>query len=180
MPNFQRIATDVDTAPLMAELFRQPGLWGQNAARTAPGSPHEGIPDIWARTAPPAWFDNVRDGPFVPEAWPAWHALPSIAPIAFALMTRFRAVQLGNVLLTKIPTRGEVKAHADHGWGPDFFDLKFYVVLQGNDRCVNWCEEDRVTMRTGEVWLFRNTVPHGVVNEGETDRVSLIITMRSM
>ena len=95
-------------------------------------------------------------------------------------MTRFRAVQLGNVLLTKILPGGEVKAHSDQGWGPSFFDLKFYIVLQGNDRCVNWCEDDRVTMRTREAWMFRNTVPHGVVNNGDEDRISLIITMRSV
>ena len=60
MANFQRIATDVDVVPLLGELFRQPDLWGQNTARTAPGSPHEGVPDIWARTAPPAWFEHPK------------------------------------------------------------------------------------------------------------------------
>jgi hypothetical protein len=175
--HFRIIARDVDVSGVNADLDAHPELWDQNTARTQPGSPHEGVPDIWLRTRPPGEFG--RDGVFVPQFWPAWHALPSVAPIAFGLMAAFRAVQLGNILITRIPAGGEVKGHVDRGWAPEFFDLKFYIVLAGNEDCVNWCEDERVTMATGDVWLFSNTVPHGVRNDGPTDRRSLIITMRS-
>jgi hypothetical protein len=175
--NFRFIARGVDVSGINAELDAHPELWGQNTARTVPGSPHEGVPDIWLRTRPPG--EHGRDGVFVPQFWPAWHDLPSVAPIAFALMAMFRAVQLGNILITRIPPGGVVKGHIDRGWSPEFFNVKAYVVLAGNDDCVNWCEDERVTMETGDIWLFANTVPHGVRNDGPTDRKSLIITMRS-
>lgn len=177
MSHFRHIASGVEVAAVNAELDAHPELWDQNTARTGPGSPHEGVPDIWLRTRPPG--EHGRDGVFVPQFWPAWHALPSVAPIAFGLMAMFRAVQLGNILITRIPSGGEVKGHVDRGWSPEFFGVKAYVVLAGNDGCVNWCEDERVVMRTGDIYLFENTVLHGVVNGGATDRKSLIITMRS-
>lgn len=176
--HFQRVVAGIDVTPLLAELHIHPELWDLNRERTLPGSPHEGVPDIWVRTRPPG--EHGLPGPFVPQMWPAWFALPSITPIAFPLMARFRAVQLGNILITRVPAGGEVKEHCDLGWGPEFFDLKFYIVLQGNPACVNWCGGETVAMDTGEAWMFRNTIPHGVVNRGTVDRISLIITMRSI
>jgi hypothetical protein len=178
MRHFAQVAHSVDVSGVLADLDAHPELWGQNTARTEAGSPHEGVPDIWLRTRPPG--EHGRDGVFVPEFWPAWHALPSVAPLAFALMARFRAVQLGNILITHIPAGGEVKAHVDRGWSPEFFDIKTYIVLQSNDSCVNWCEDEHVVMKTGDAWLFQNTVPHGVINGGSESRKSLIITMRSV
>ena len=34
-------------------------------------------------------------------------------------------------------------------------------------------------MRPGEIWAFDNTVTHAVYNRGDTDRINLIITLRS-
>lgn len=175
--NFRIVTTGFDVSGINEELDAHPELWDQNTARTVSGSPHEGVPDIWLRTRAPGEFG--RDGMFIPEFYPAWYALPSVVPITFGLMAMFRATILGNILITRVPAGGEVKGHVDRGWSPEFFDLKFYVVLAGNDDCVNWCEDERVVMRTGDIVRFENTIPHGVVNHGHTDRKSLIITMRS-
>ena len=35
--------------------------------------------------------------------YPAWHALPHLRPIVFGLMARLEAVQLGGVLITRVP-----------------------------------------------------------------------------
>lgn len=166
---------------MLAEIEAAADLWDlYPERRTTPGSPHAGMTDIWLRTrarddlADPEAFRQE----FWPTFYPAWRRLPSLHPVVHALMQMTRAVQLGQVLLTRIPPGGVILPHIDRGWSVDWFQTKFYVVLAGNDACVNICEDDRVTMPTGSIWQFENRRLHSVENHGETDRVSLIVTLR--
>lgn len=180
MRYFQQIAQGVDTLPLLLDLFRQPALWDQNPARTA-GGPFIGTSDIWCRFRDPGELTGAASyaEPFIPQFWPAWHALPHLRPLVMALMTRMEAVQLGLVLITRVPPGGQVAPHHDRGrWAAEFYGCKVAVPLSSNDRCTNTCEDERVVMHTGEAWLFENQVTHSTVNEGESDRITLIVTMR--
>jgi hypothetical protein len=175
--NFQFVA-NIDPLPPLLELHRQPELWNANAARREqPGGPHGQTSDIWIR-----WRGDVDaqdDGqPHDLEFLPAWHRLPSLRPIVFGLMARCQAVQLGAILITKIPAGGQVLPHVDGGWHAHRFETKVYAVLQGNPDCVNQAEDEAVVMQTGSAWAFRNTVIHGVVNNGSDDRISLIACLR--
>jgi len=176
MAHFQKFAEGLDVMPLLAQLHVQPDLWNANTMRTERSdSPHRGVPDIWVRTAPE--FGPV-DAPYIPVFYPAWNKLPALRSIIFPLAARYQASMIGNILITRIPPGGEVLGHTDRGWGPSYFNLKAYVVLASNEGCLNWCEDERVIMQTGDGWFFRNTVEHGVRNAGRTDRLSLIATFR--
>jgi hypothetical protein len=113
------------------------------------------------------------------EFLPAWAKLPSLRPIVFAAMTKVQAVELGVIMVTKIPPGGQIRLHTDKGWQAEWFNTKAYCVLQGNDQCVNYAQEEEVVMMPGTVWLFKNTVIHGLKNEGPDDRISVIVCMRS-
>jgi hypothetical protein len=180
MRNFQKIAAGIDVLPLAMELYRQPELWNRNAARTAKG-PFEGTDDIWVRFRDPAELTSHEAfaEPHVPVFYPAWYALPHLRPIVFGLMSRVEAVQLGGVLITRVPAGGQVAPHDDKGrWHSEFFQTKAYVPLASNPQCYNTCGDERVVMAVGDAWLFDNLQVHSTVNDGETERVTLIVSMR--
>lgn len=182
MRYFQQLAAGVDVLPLTLDLYRQPGLWDQHTARTVGDGPHsDGISDIWVRFRDPAQLTShaAYAEPFVPVMYPAWSALPHLRPLVMGLMARLEAVQLGIVLITRIAPGKQARPHHDRGrWGAEFFNVKVAVPLATNDRCSNICEDEAVTMQLGTAWCFDNQVIHSTVNDGETDRVSLLVTVR--
>ncbi len=182
MSRFRLVHAGLDTAPMLAELAAHPMLWDEHPERrAAPGSPHARMTDIWlrARARDDLGEPDAFRLPHRPVFYPAWRALPSLHPVVWSLMASHKGVELGNVLLTRLPPGEAIGTHADHGWAVEWFDRKFYAVLRGNARCVNTCEDEEVAMRTGEVWEFENRVPHGVENYGASERISLIVTLRS-
>ena len=181
MRHFQCVAVGIDVLPLVLDLYRQPTLWDANSDRTHDAGYFAGTSDIWCRfrareelTSPEAFCE-----PHVPVFYPAWYALPHLRPIVFGLMARVEAVQLGGVLITRVPSGCQVAPHDDRGrWHPEWFTTKAYVPLSTNPQCYSTCADERVVMQCGEAWLFDNLKVHSTVNDGETDRVTLIVSMR--
>ncbi len=181
MRYFQQIAAGVEVLPLVLDLYRQPLLWDANPARTAGAGSFEGTSDIWVRFRDPAELVSreAYAEPFTPVFYPAWHALPHLRPIVFGLMARLEAVALGGILITRVPAGGQVAPHDDCGrWHPEHYRTKAYLPLASNGRCHSTCGNERVVMKVGEAWLFDNLETHSTVNDGETDRVTLIVSMR--
>jgi hypothetical protein len=179
---FQRVHEGLDVSALLAELDAHPLLWDEHKERTRDGGYMPGTSDIWLRyfcqstLREPA--DYLGEGRCV--FYPAWRALPSIHPIAFSLMSMCNGVELGVGLISRIPPGGEVKTHNDApAWSARFYDRKFYIPLRANEDCLNITLDEQVVMRPGEVWEFNNLVPHSVHNRGTTERINLILTLRS-
>ena len=182
--NFVKIVQGVDTAPVLLELARNPRLWGRRRFRKdIPDGPHSEMTDIWLRyndekpykeSGDYSKFNNEHESVFYPE----WFALPSVRPIVYSLMARVQATRLGGLLITKIPPGGKIEPHVDGGWHATYYNTKLYVVLQSNPQCVNRAGEERVAMAPGEVWYFDNAIEHEVVNDGPTERITLIVCMR--
>lgn len=181
MRNFLQVAANIDVLPVTLDLYRHPELWGQHPERTTADGPHRDISDIWVRFRPYEELVSPETyaQPFIPTMYPAWHALPALRPLVLSLMARLGAVQLGIILITKVPPGKQVAPHDDRGrWGASFFNTKVAIPLATNDRCFNTCEEEHVVMDLGSAWCFNNQVVHTTVNDGETDRVTLLVSMR--
>lgn len=179
MRNFTFLGT-VDPVPLMLELQRQPELWNQNDKRqTYANTPHGEVDDIWVRWCATQDLDDgtARSSDEIVFLRP-WYFLPALRPIVFPLMAKVAAVQLGAILITRIPAGGRVLPHTDEGWHARRFNTKVYVALQSNPDCINVVEDESINMKPGECWVFRNTVRHEVVNAGPDDRVSVICCLR--
>ena len=147
MREFQQIAANVDVLPLLCELYRQPELWNQHTARTCGISPHSDVDDIWVRFRNPEELTSAASfaEPFAPVFYPAWHALPHLRQIVFGLMARLEAVQLGGILITRVPAGKQVAPHDDRGrWHSEWFATKAYLPLVSNDRCINTCGDEMV------------------------------------
>jgi hypothetical protein len=168
MRHFQFLG-GIDPLPTLIELQRQPELWDADISRKGyDGSPHKDVSDIWVR------YGSLGDLKFLP----AWYCLPSLRPIVFTVMIRVQAVELGGVLITRVPAKKSVAPHIDSGWHAERYNTKVYVALQTSDQCVNNIEDESVVMKGGEAWIFRNTVMHDVVNNGDDDRISVIVCTR--
>ena len=181
MRNFQQVASGVDVLPLVLELYRQPELWNANTARTGGEGSFQGTDDIWVRFRDPAELTSAEAfaEPFIPMFLPAWYALPHLRPLVFGLMAKLEAVQLGGVLITRVPARRAVTRHNDRGrWHPEFFRTKAYIPLASNSKCVSTCADESIVMEIGSAWLFDNLQDHSTENNGETDRITLIVSMR--
>lgn len=167
---------------IFLQLAANPQLWNQNPERKiGVASPHAEMEDIWLRFRPKHELTEIRHyaEPHIPVWYPAAQILTAAKSLCLDMMASFRCVQLGGVLITKIPPGGEIKPHDDRGrWHPEFFNTKVYVPIQSNPECVNTCENDSVNMQVGEFWTFDNLRTHSVKNNGKTDRITLIISMR--
>ena len=174
MSNFEFLGK-ADLSDLNAQIAASPHLWNQHGWRKRTGSPHTEMSDIWVRFA-----ENPDDvaKPHFAKWYPAYYELPALKPLIFGAMAKAEASHLGGVLITRIPPHGKIDAHVDRGWHPEFYNYKAYFVLQSNDACEFWIENERQVMKQGEVWRINNLAVHGVDNNGDTERQTLIVCMR--
>lgn len=175
-----RIASGIDTLPLQLELLRNAPLWDQNPQRrTYPNSPHRAMQDITVRYMPEGLINiSSRSAEHRNVFWPAWGALPSLRPMVFGLMARVCAVELGSIIITKLPPGGEILPHSDAGsWAPEYYNTKAHITLAG--AAVTRCEDEDCRQAAGDIWTFDNLLTHAISNVGDGDRVCVIVSMRS-
>lgn len=178
MKNFIRISEGLDVAPLLAALAVRADLWNENTLRTAhPASSHGEVSDIWL------WFNEVDEenpGAVVNEIfvtpYRAWFGLPQARPLVFDLMHRIGGVQLGRVMITKLPPGGKILPHTDVGAPAEFFE-RHHIYLQGTNSIFS-AGDEKLKMQPGEAWWFNNQVEHDVVNMGFDDRIVMIVDVR--
>jgi hypothetical protein len=172
---------------LRSQLAAHPELWDQHSVRkTAPGTPHSRMSDIWVRyndETPFAAAGNYSafNDRHVPIWYEAYEALPALKPIILALMAKVGGEMLGGVLITRIPPGESIEAHTDRGWHVDYFE-KFYVSVQSDRGAVFGCFHDGVDEllepKPGQCWLFDNHKLHWVQNDSKVDRITLIVCIR--
>jgi hypothetical protein len=182
MKNFLKVADGLDVLPLKLALQRQPDLFDRRIARRDGNSPHAEATDVWVRwnDARPFeergdWtgFNEEHDSVWYPEA----DAIPEIRPIVFDVMARVQGERLGGILITKLPPKGGIKPHTDSSWHAGYYD-KYYVPIQNEEGSLFGFPDGVIKAKPGEVWWFRNDVPHWVANGSDEERVALIICIR--
>ena len=184
MRNFMKVGEGFNVEPLNFILKRNPQLWNVKTLRKEmQDSPHLAMSDIWIRynddseAAKTGDYSRFHDMHY-PVWYPAANVIPGIKQIALWLMAKMGATHLGGILITKIPPNGRIEPHVDSNWHADFYNCKLYIPIQTNQYCMNRCEEELVVMRQGDCWYFNNAVEHEVMNNGDDDRITLIICMR--
>ena len=179
--NFQQMAAGLDVRPLMAQLRAHPELWDQDPERLSTRGPHYQTHDIWLRYKEKA--SNIASGDWsnfsdehIPIWYPASKVLTAAMPLVFDLMAAVKGEMLGAVLIYSVPAGKEILPHTDMGWHPNYFE-KYNISLQSQDGCAFYYPETGESMesKTGDLFWFCNTVPHGVRNI--SDREQLILTV---
>lgn len=182
MKYFLKICDGIDVAPLMAEMDRQPELWGANPWRkNIPGGPHSQMTDIWIRYNAPENIGPHFNDEHVPIWYPAYERLPALKPIIERLARLVDGKRLGGVLITKIPPGRGIARHVDRSWHVETFD-KFYVSLKSAPGARFICHEggeEVLEPKVGECWRFDNRLPHSVENKSDQDRITLIVCIET-
>lgn len=173
--NIKKISEGLNVMPMLWALQSNPALWDQNKARTEPeDSPHHGLSDIWARYAEDP---STASGPH--ES--VWHPCADLMPVremVYPLMSFVRGDRLGGVLITKIPAGRECKPHTDPGWHARYYE-KFAIQIQSAPGQRFCFEGESLETKPGDVYWFRNDVPHWVTNPTPYDRVTLIACIKT-
>ena len=166
----------IDVKPLRAALAMNPQLWDAQTARTAPeDSPHHGLSDIWARYADPATMreDGSHDS--------VWYAPADVLPVrslAHYLMSQYQGERLGGVLITRIQPGQVCRPHADQGWHAKFY-AKYAIQVEGGEGQAFHFDSEHLVTQPGDVYWFDNAYRHWVTNDSASDRVTLIVCIRT-
>jgi hypothetical protein len=189
MKHFLKIDEGVDVSALLAQLDAHPELWDQHTVRkTAPGTPHSRMSDIWVRYNNAEPFESGErpwaefNDEHVPVWYEAWGKLPALRKIIFDLMSMVDGEMLGGVLITRIPPGMGIDPHTDASWHVSYYD-KFYVSLRSEPGAefICWHEGEREALcpSPGDIWLFDNKKMHAVENTSASDRITLIVCIRT-
>lgn len=182
---FQKMPYQIDVRALNQQLREHPELWGQYGWRkNNSNGVHAGMTDIWVRYNDISKYE--KPGPefndeHVPVWYPAWKALPALKPIIIGpkgLMGREEGEMLGAVLITRIPAGGRIEKHVDKGWHVGYYD-KFYISLESAPGAEFFCGEEVINPEVGDCWRFDNRREHWVENNSGSDRVTLIVCIRT-
>lgn len=180
MRSFIKVAESLDVDLIVKSLSNNPQLWDQyNQRRTHPGSPHSHMVDIWAR------FGDVSDGDFSKlhgvhdSVWyPCIDLLDGVKDIAFKLMSLVDGERLGGILITKLPAGESISPHVDQGWHAEYYE-KFYIALHNEPGSIFGFEDGEIKANSGDCYLFRNDRLHWVNNDSNSDRLSMIVCIKT-
>ncbi|MFB9952030.1 aspartyl/asparaginyl beta-hydroxylase domain-containing protein [Rhizobium puerariae] len=178
MKYFQQLAAGINVTPLMNALQRQPELWDRFPIRTQhPGTAHAEVSDIlvFFNSLDQVMEGVVDDKETIP--FPAWAALPQLRTIIFDLMRTVEGVQLGRVIITRLPPGKTITPHVDQGAPATWFN-RYQIALQSLPGALFHIGDETVNFRSGDVWMIDNQTEHSVVNNSTDDRIVCIVDIR--
>ena len=187
MKNFLQITHGVDVLPLLLAIKRRPELWKEDTfLRDYPQGPFGEIESIMLRFPVKSVHETEAElqnhlskyDQHESIDYPPYQVLPEARELIMRLMARVGGERLGRCMLNKIAPGGRIFPHADTPVHAEYYD-RFHIVLESNEHTLFKAGDETVHMRTGEVWWFDNTQMHEVINQGETDRIHLVVDIRT-
>lgn len=170
-----------DVEPIIKELDAHPEVWNEIKLRTEPPtSPHREVDDIWIRYNPLSNYQgdmSAFNGPHVGEWYPVVDKLPSVKLLCEALQELLQASEIGAVLITRVPPGKQVYPHVDGGWHAATFE-KFCIQVKGNKDQAFCFDGEELRAEPGDVYWFDNSKSHWVINQSDSERISLIVCLR--
>jgi hypothetical protein len=182
MRYFRQVSDSIDVGPLLDQIDRHPDLWSTETE--------------WTRKTTDGGFvlydtENVvlrYNGPRLPEdkSWdrPALQLLPAAKPIIAELMAAIPGEHLGKIVITRLRPGSRIDWHTDMlpiGW-PVYWH-RFQIPLRcgpgvrfivGGDEA----DQESLPMEPGTAWWFNNQVRHGVFNDSNEDRISMLTDIK--
>ena len=175
MQKFERLATGLDVAPLLAALEATPELWGQITARQElPGGSHGDTECIFVRgpralTIEDYFYDT---GAF---DYPAMDVLAdALVPLMRPLLVETLGVtELGRVLIVRLKPGGHVGEHIDEGVYADHYS-RFHIAVTGEPGSTLTAGDEVQHFAPGEAWWFDHKAVHSADNQADTPRIHII------
>ena len=79
------------------------------------------------------------------------------------------------VRLMRLTPGSKIREHADHDLAADWGQARLHIPITTNPGVTFLLNRVAVAMVPGEAWYLRLSDPHAVTNDGDTDRVHLVI-----
>jgi hypothetical protein len=170
-----------DVRALQAQLAEHPEAWNTLRQRTEqPLSPHREADDIWVRYNPIANYRGDMRA-FNEKHIAEWYAVAEQLTEARTLVERIAdeegAVEIGAVLITRIPAGKQVYPHVDGGWHAGYYS-KLALQVRGNEHQAFHFQGEQLVTRDGDLFWFDNAFPHWVTNPSDEDRITMIVCLR--
>lgn len=179
MSDFWQIPAIFDVSSIAKALSERADLFGiHNQRATSYNSPHAAMSDIWIRYNDFYNFGENFHDEHESVWYPSYKELPSLSTIIFNLMHLVEGERLGGVLITKLAPGGAIAEHVDSGWHADYYE-KFYIPIAVEDGAVFSFPSGDIKAQPGECYWFNNAVPHSVKNNSNSDRISLIVCIKT-
>jgi hypothetical protein len=146
-----RLAQEVAALPATAWADHPQGYAGNTAVRliSADGREDDGVAGAMAPTP------HLQQCPYLQQ-----------------VLAHFQVV-FGRSRLMRLAAGAEVPQHSDinYHWHTR---VRLHIPVVTNPAVAFWCEDEKVHMAAGEVWIFDNWRLHRVLNGGPADRIHLV------
>jgi len=90
------------------------------------------------------------------------------------VLSRFHTT-MKTTRLMRLKPGSKVDIHDDPDFGFNSGEVRIHLVIQTNPDVLFTLGGEEIHMKEGETWLYNFSLPHGVENKGETDRIHLVI-----
>lgn len=84
-----------------------------------------------------------------------------------------------SVRLMKLNAGSRIKEHIDPDMGLEDGYARLHIPITTNPQMEFWLNEKQVVMNPGECWYLRLSDPHYLVNNGDTDRVHIVLDVKA-
>lgn len=175
---FKKIGISFDVSELHSALLKSEA-WDLYPQRRMGASPHAQMVDIWARFADVSDGNMARiSGPHQSVWYPCADSLGNLKSICKAMCEYVGGEYLGGVLVTRLPAGGEIFPHIDNGWHASEYE-KFHLTITAPNDSAFCFEDGEIISQPGDVYWFRNDVLHWVKNDSRSERISVIICVKT-
>lgn len=189
MRNFTQIASGVDVLPLLLAIQCRPELWMLDTYwKNHPAPTFRAVDSIFLRfpDKPPYEFATEADkATYLASVdqmecfdQPAFAVLPEARPLIFGLMARINGERLGRVLINRLSPGAHIPKHRDCDRQDKYYD-RFHIALKTNQNVEFITGAERIYAKDGDVFWFENTEEHEVANHGESDRIHMIVDIKT-
>jgi len=83
--------------------------------------------------------------------------------------------ELHAVRLMKLAAGSKIKEHRDYDLSFEDGVVRLHIPITTNPEVKFYLNQERIIMGEGECWYLRLSEPHRLMNDGETDRVHIVI-----
>lgn len=106
----------------------------------------------------------------------AWEDLPVMAGCTQIkqLLAQLQC-PIKSVRLMRLCAGALIKPHRDQGLGLAFGEARLHMPVFCSDKVSFWVNEKLIPMAEGELWYFNADEVHAVENQGNEDRINLVI-----
>jgi hypothetical protein len=138
-----------------------------------------GIASAYSETIPLIYNPKIRNGQLVyhKNYEPFSMYIDLVISSAFPYLGRLEVTQ---AMLTRLQSKSIINTHKDKG-EITAKSHRIHVPIITNEQCIFTIEGEERNLKAGEIWMIDNTDRfHSVVNNGDEDRVHLIVDAKEM